>query len=164
VRSYCSGEAGLLRRVSPREGRVILPSRARLNKRGRLSPRQPFMPHELSKTYEPGAIEACWAEYWVGEKLFYGGTPPKTPPSAKDADRMGHSSSGGQECPPHKSGEQEPTGVTDTESSGRGRHNKVASWQRILLAVRRWISTTVRGGNVKNDSSDFVRRTTVGSR
>ena len=29
------------------------------------------------------------------------------------------------------------------------RHNKVASWQRILLGVRRWISTTVRGGNVR---------------
>jgi len=38
--------------------------------------------------------------------------------AAKDADRMGHSSSGDQECPPHKSCEQEPTGVTDTESNG----------------------------------------------
>jgi len=29
------------------------------------------MPHELPKAYEPGAIEARWAEYWVREKLFH---------------------------------------------------------------------------------------------
>ena len=33
------------------------------------------MPHELPKTYEPGAIEARWAEYWVKEKLFDVATP-----------------------------------------------------------------------------------------
>ncbi|MGH9546832.1 MAG: valine--tRNA ligase [Terriglobales bacterium] len=34
------------------------------------------MPHELSKAYEPGAIEARWAEYWVKERLFSTPTPP----------------------------------------------------------------------------------------
>jgi valyl-tRNA synthetase len=34
------------------------------------------MPHELSKSYEPGAIETRWAEYWVKEKLFSAPTPP----------------------------------------------------------------------------------------
>jgi len=34
------------------------------------------MPHELPKAYEPGAIEARWAEYWVKEKLFSVPTPP----------------------------------------------------------------------------------------
>ncbi|MGH9566250.1 MAG: class I tRNA ligase family protein, partial [Candidatus Angelobacter sp.] len=34
------------------------------------------MPHELSKTYNPGAIEVRWAEYWVKEKLFSVETPP----------------------------------------------------------------------------------------
>jgi valyl-tRNA synthetase len=34
------------------------------------------MPHELSKSYEPGAIEARWAEYWTKEKLFSVPTPP----------------------------------------------------------------------------------------
>ena len=29
------------------------------------------MPHDLSKAYEPGAIEPRWAEYWVREKLFH---------------------------------------------------------------------------------------------
>jgi len=33
------------------------------------------MPHELPKAYEPGAIEARWAEYWVQEKLFHVETP-----------------------------------------------------------------------------------------
>src|ERR1700719_4158878 len=33
------------------------------------------MPHELSKSYEPGAIEKRWAEYWVKEKLFSAPTP-----------------------------------------------------------------------------------------
>jgi valyl-tRNA synthetase len=34
------------------------------------------MPHELSKAYEPGAIETRWAEYWIKEKLFSVPTPP----------------------------------------------------------------------------------------
>ncbi len=33
------------------------------------------MPHDLPKTYEPGAIEVRWAEYWVKEKLFSVKTP-----------------------------------------------------------------------------------------
>ncbi len=34
------------------------------------------MPHELPKSYEPGAIEMRWAEYWIKEKLFSVPTPP----------------------------------------------------------------------------------------
>src|ERR1039458_2240467 len=34
-----------------------------------------YMPHELPKAYEPGAIETRWAEYWVREKLFHVETP-----------------------------------------------------------------------------------------
>jgi valyl-tRNA synthetase len=34
------------------------------------------MPHELSKAYEPGAIEMRWADYWIKEKLFSVPTPP----------------------------------------------------------------------------------------
>src|SRR5436189_234334 len=34
------------------------------------------MPHDLPKSYEPGAIEARWAEYWIKEKLFSVATPP----------------------------------------------------------------------------------------
>ena len=33
------------------------------------------MPHELPKSYEPGAIETRWADYWVKEKLFSTPTP-----------------------------------------------------------------------------------------
>src|ERR1051325_3860569 len=28
------------------------------------------MPHDLPKAYDPSAIEARWAEYWVKENLF----------------------------------------------------------------------------------------------
>jgi valyl-tRNA synthetase len=34
------------------------------------------MPHELRKTYEPGAIESRWANFWIQEKLFHVPTPP----------------------------------------------------------------------------------------
>ena len=37
------------------------------------------MPHELPKAYEPGAIEARWAEYWVKEKLFAADTTEDRP-------------------------------------------------------------------------------------
>jgi valyl-tRNA synthetase len=33
------------------------------------------MPNDLPKSYEPGAIEARWAEYWVKERLFSVPTP-----------------------------------------------------------------------------------------
>jgi valyl-tRNA synthetase len=33
------------------------------------------MPHELPKSYEPGAIETRWGDYWIKEKLFSVPTP-----------------------------------------------------------------------------------------
>ena len=59
------------------------------------------MPHELSKAYEPGAIETRWAEYWVKERLFSVKTPPKgetrpvftlllPPPNVTGRLHMGH--------------------------------------------------------------------------
>src|SRR6266550_2310099 len=33
------------------------------------------MPHDLPKSYEPGAIETRWADYWIKEKLFSVKTP-----------------------------------------------------------------------------------------
>src|SRR5213080_1937170 len=45
------------------------------------------MPHELPKSYEPGAIETRWAEYWVKEKLFSVPTPP---PNVTGRLHMGH--------------------------------------------------------------------------
>ncbi len=43
------------------------------------------MPHDLPKSYEPGAIEKRWADYWIKEKLFSVPTPPEGPPSEKAA-------------------------------------------------------------------------------
>jgi len=59
------------------------------------------MPHELPKSYEPGAIEARWAEYWVKEKLFSVPTPEEgdsrpvftlllPPPNVTGRLHMGH--------------------------------------------------------------------------
>jgi valyl-tRNA synthetase len=59
------------------------------------------MPHELPKAYEPGAIEARWADYWVKEKLFSVPTPPEgetrpvftlllPPPNVTGRLHMGH--------------------------------------------------------------------------
>src|ERR1700683_4275763 len=59
------------------------------------------MPHELPKSYEPGAIETHWAEYWVKEKLFSVPTPPEgetrpvftillPPPNVTGRLHMGH--------------------------------------------------------------------------
>jgi valyl-tRNA synthetase len=59
------------------------------------------MPHELPKSYEPGAIETRWAEYWIKEKLFIVPTPPQgetrpvftlllPPPNVTGQLHMGH--------------------------------------------------------------------------
>jgi valyl-tRNA synthetase len=59
------------------------------------------MPHDLPKSYEPGAIEARWAEYWIKEKLFSVPTPPPgesrpvftlllPPPNVTGSLHMGH--------------------------------------------------------------------------
>ena len=59
------------------------------------------MAHDLPKAYEPGAIEARWAEYWVQEKLFDAPTPAEgdtrpcfslllPPPNVTGRLHMGH--------------------------------------------------------------------------
>jgi valyl-tRNA synthetase len=59
------------------------------------------MPHELPKAYEPGAIEARWADYWKNERLFHAPTPPEghvrntfslllPPPNVTGRLHMGH--------------------------------------------------------------------------
>jgi valyl-tRNA synthetase len=59
------------------------------------------MPHELPKSYEPGAIEKRWADYWIKEKLFSVPTPPEgetrpvftlllPPPNVTGRLHMGH--------------------------------------------------------------------------
>jgi valyl-tRNA synthetase len=59
------------------------------------------MPHDLPKSYEPGAIETRWASYWTEEKLFSVPTPPKgetrpaftlllPPPNVTGRLHMGH--------------------------------------------------------------------------
>src|ERR1051326_1776228 len=38
------------------------------------------MPHELSKQYDPAAIEPRWARYWLKERLFDVATPKRGEP------------------------------------------------------------------------------------
>src|SRR4051812_11280 len=45
------------------------------------------MPHELSKAYDPSAIEQRWADYWVAEKLFATATPAARSAHGGDAPR-----------------------------------------------------------------------------
>ena len=59
------------------------------------------MPHDLPKSYEPGAIETRWADYWIKEKLFSVATPSEgetrpvftlllPPPNVTGQLHMGH--------------------------------------------------------------------------
>jgi valyl-tRNA synthetase len=59
------------------------------------------MPHDLPKSYEPGAIEKRWADFWIKEKLFSVKTPPEgetrpvftlllPPPNVTGRLHMGH--------------------------------------------------------------------------
>jgi valyl-tRNA synthetase len=59
------------------------------------------MSHELSKAYEPGAIEARWADYWIEQDLFHVPTPAEgrapsmfslllPPPNVTGRLHMGH--------------------------------------------------------------------------
>ena len=59
------------------------------------------MPHDLPKSYEPGAIESRWAAYWTAERLFSVPTPPEgekrpvftlllPPPNVTGRLHMGH--------------------------------------------------------------------------
>ncbi len=41
------------------------------------------MPHELPKAYDPGAIEARWAEYWTRHNLFHAEIPHHPTPAAQ---------------------------------------------------------------------------------
>jgi len=67
------------------------------------------MPHDLPKTYEPGAIEARWAEFWIKEKLFSVKTPARVQAASPESPAGGqgsnpgqvHTKPDGQECPSH---------------------------------------------------------------
>ena len=60
-----------------------------------------LMPHELPKAYEPGAIEARWADFWIQQRLFEVATPAEEdtlprfslllpPPNVTGRLHMGH--------------------------------------------------------------------------
>src|SRR5207302_6041199 len=80
---------------------LLPPSCARRGRGLRSVPHEHRMPHELPKSYEPGAIETRWAEYWIKEELFSVPIPPPgdtrpvfalllPPPNATGRLHMGH--------------------------------------------------------------------------
>src|SRR5581483_4862238 len=51
------------------------------------SPQSGFKKNDLPKAYEPAAIEAKWAKYWVDERLFHVEAPPSPRESVHSADK-----------------------------------------------------------------------------
>ena len=93
------------------------------------------MPHELSKAYDPAAIEQRWAEYWVQEKLFHVETPP---------------AEGGQTTPPVFTLLLPPPNVTGALHMGHMlEHTEsdiVVRWHRMRGDLTLWIPGTDHAG------------------
>src|SRR6202166_4156498 len=64
-----------------------------------------IMAHDLPKSYEPGAIETRWADYWIKEKLFSVKAP--APSETTTENSSSSASAGGRGCPLH-TGETRP--------------------------------------------------------
>ena len=139
-----------------------LPSSAWLDGRGRPSLRGRWryfhnMPQELPKTYEPGAIEARWAEYWVREKLFHVETPPRETSSSTEDSVALHTEGGGQECPPHTSQARPvftlllpPPNVTGRLHMGhmlnQTQMDMLVRWHRMRGFITLWLPGTDHAG------------------
>ena len=63
---------------SPRFDRVF--TAPVLSFRSRSFPQRCRMPHDIPKAYDPRAIEARWADFWLKEKLFVQETPESGAP------------------------------------------------------------------------------------
>ncbi len=99
------------------------------------------MPHELPKAYEPGAIEARWAEYWVREKLFHVETP------APSSSRSGSSE---EDVRPVFTLLLPPPNVTGRLHMGhmmeQTQMDVVVRWHRMRGFVSLWIPGTDHAG------------------
>ena len=100
------------------------------------------MPHELPKSYEPGAIEARWAEYWVKEKLFSVPTPSAPAP--------GGAASGEKETRPVFSLLLPPPNVTGRLHMGhmlnQTQMDIIMRWHRMRGDVTLWLPGTDHAG------------------
>jgi valyl-tRNA synthetase len=109
------------------------------------------MPHELPKAYEPGAIEARWAEYWVREKLFHVETPeiPTLAAPTPGAARMGHPSSE-EEARPVFTLLLPPPNVTGRLHMGhmlnQTQMDIIVRWHRMRGHVALWLPGTDHAG------------------
>jgi valyl-tRNA synthetase len=100
------------------------------------------MPHDLPKSYEPGAIEARWAEYWVKEKLFSVPTPSAPAP--------GGAASGEKETRPVFSLLLPPPNVTGRLHMGhmlnQTQMDIIMRWHRMRGDVTLWLPGTDHAG------------------
>src|SRR6202166_4034431 len=114
-----------------------------------------IMAHDLPKTYEPGAIETRWAEYWVKEKLFSVKAP--APSETTTESSSASASAGGRGRPPH-TGETRPVftlllpppNVTGRLHMGHMLNHTemdiLARWQRMLGKDTMWLPGTDHAG------------------
>jgi valyl-tRNA synthetase len=109
------------------------------------------MPHELPKAYEPGAIEARWAEYWVREKLFHVETPA-SPAQGKIAPESGAPGDGPREKDPRPvfSLLLPPPNVTGRLHMGhmlnQTQMDIIVRWHRMRGEVSLWLPGTDHAG------------------
>ncbi len=99
------------------------------------------MPHELSKAYEPGAIETRWSEYWVREKLFHVETP--APGSSEPA-------SSGEDTRPVFTLLLPPPNVTGRLHMGhmlnQTQMDIIVRWHRMRGQIALWLPGTDHAG------------------
>ena len=109
------------------------------------------MPHELPKAYEPGAIEARWAEYWVREKLFHVETPA-SPALGKIVPESGAPGDGprGKDARPVFSLLLPPPNVTGRLHMGhmlnQTQMDIIVRWHRMRGEVSLWLPGTDHAG------------------
>src|SRR6202790_282932 len=114
-----------------------------------------IMAHDLPKTYEPGAIETRWADYWIREKLFSVKTP--APSETTTENSTSSASAGGRGRPPH-TGETRPLftllfpppNVTGRLHMGhmlnQTQMDLIVRWHRMRGHVSLWLPGTDHAG------------------
>jgi valyl-tRNA synthetase len=110
------------------------------------------MPHELPKAYDPSAIEARWAEYWVKERLFEVQVPSteyRLPSKDSTSPPLAKSGKGGAPVPVFCM-QLPPPNVTGRLHMGHMLNHTqmdiMARWHRMRGFVTEWLPGTDHAG------------------
>jgi valyl-tRNA synthetase len=110
------------------------------------------MPHELPKAYDPSAIEARWAEYWVKERLFEVQVPSteyRVPSKDSTSPPLAKSVKGGAPIPVFCM-QLPPPNVTGRLHMGHMLNHTqmdiMARWHRMRGFVTEWLPGTDHAG------------------